>query len=66
MKSYTPQYTRMVDWWKNEHKREHGGASPLCTAGTVQAIDLDWSEKLEVDYCLEDAGYRPLYQQHRR
>lgn len=18
MKSYTPQYTRMVDWWKNE------------------------------------------------
>ena len=49
MKSYTPQYTRMVDWWKNETS-ENMAVHRLSVPQYVQAIDLDWSEKLEVDY----------------
>ena len=49
MKSYTPQYTRMVDWWKNETS-ENMAVHRLFVPQYVQAIDLDWSEKLEVDY----------------
>lgn len=49
MKSYTPQYTRMVDWWKNE-TGENIAVHRLSVPQYVQAIDLDWSEKLEVDY----------------
>lgn len=49
MKSYTPQYTRMVDWWKNETS-ENMAVHRLSVPQYAQAIDLDWSEKLEVDY----------------
>lgn len=49
MKSYTPQYTRMVDWWKNETS-ENMAVHRLSVPQYVQAIDLDWSEKLEADY----------------
>lgn len=49
MKSYTPQYTRMVDWWKNE-TGENMAVHRLSVPQYVQAIDLDWSEKLEADY----------------
>lgn len=49
MKSYTPQYTRMVDWWKNE-TGENMAVHRLSVPQYVQAIDLDWSEKLKADY----------------
>lgn len=49
MKSYTPQYTRMVDWWKNETS-ENMAVHRLSVPQYVQAIDLDWSEKIEADY----------------
>ena len=49
MKSYTPQYTRMVDWWKNETS-ENMAVHRLSVPQYVQAIDFDWSEKLEADY----------------
>lgn len=49
MKSYTPQYTRMVDWWKSETS-ETAAVQRLSVPQYVQAIDLDRSEELEVDY----------------
>lgn len=47
--SYTPQYTRMVDWWKNEAS-ETAAVQRLSVPQYVQAIDIDWSEELKVDY----------------
>ena len=66
MKSYTPQYTRMVDWWKNETS-ENMAVHRLSVPQYVQAIDLDWSEKLEADYlevpdtALAGIAARPFY-----